>query len=93
MNLTSIHEDAGSIPNLAQGVEVSDVAMSCGVGQKHGSDLVWLWYRPTTIALIQPLAWEPPYAVGVALKRQEKKKKKKKATTRNKKITNDKAHW
>jgi len=28
-------------------------------------------------ALIQPLAWEPPYAMGVAPKRQEKKKKKK----------------
>ena len=28
------------------------------------------------IALIQLLAWEPPYAVGVALKRPKKKKKK-----------------
>jgi len=25
---------------------------------------------------IQPLAWEPPYAVGVALKKKTKKKKK-----------------
>ena len=28
-------------------------------------------------ALIGPLAWEPPYAVGEALKRQKDKKKKK----------------
>ena len=28
-------------------------------------------------APIGPLAWEPPYAMGVALKRQEKKKRKK----------------
>ena len=29
-------------------------------------------------ALIRPLAWEPPYAVGAALKRQKDQKKKKK---------------
>ena len=34
-----------------------------------------LGYRPAATALIQPLAWELPYAVGVALKRQEKKRK------------------
>ena len=33
-----------------------------------------LWYRPGTIAPIQPLAWELPYAVGAALKRPKKKK-------------------
>ena len=38
--------------------------------------LLWLWYRPATTALIQPLAWEPPYAVDVALKRQKDEKKK-----------------
>ena len=30
------------------------------------------------IAPIWPLAWEPPYAAGVALKRQKKKKEKEK---------------
>ena len=30
------------------------------------------------VALIRPLAREPPHAVGVALKRQKKKKKKEK---------------
>ena len=35
----------------------------------------WLWCRPAAVAPIQPLAWELPYAVGVALKRKKKKKK------------------
>ena len=53
--------------------------MSCGIGHRCGSDLelLWLWCRPATIARIQPLAREPPYAIGAALKRQKKKKKKK----------------
>ena len=52
--------------------------MSCGVGRRHGLNpvLLWLWRRPVAIALIQPLAWEPPYAAGAALKRQKTKKKK-----------------
>ena len=50
--------------------------MSCGLSRRRGSDLalLLLWRRPATTALIRPLAWESPYAVGVALKRQKKKK-------------------
>ena len=33
-----------------------------------------LWRRLAATALIRPLVWEPPYAVGVALKRQKTKK-------------------
>ena len=53
--------------------------MSCGVRRKHGSDptLLWLWCRPAAIALIRPLAWEPPYAAGVALEKTKRQKKKK----------------
>ena len=56
--------------------------MSCGVGRRRGLELalLWLWRRPVATAPIQPLAWEPPYAMGAALenaKRQKKKKKKK----------------
>jgi len=42
--------------------------VSCGVGCRRGSDpaLLWLWRRPVATAPIQPLAWEPPYATGVA---------------------------
>ena len=49
--------------------------MSCGIGCRRGSDLawLWLWLWPAAIAPIGPLAWEPPYAVGVALKRKKKK--------------------
>ena len=44
--------------------------MSCGVGHRYGSDLalLWLWHRPAAVALIGPLAWEPPYTMGVTLK-------------------------
>jgi len=51
-------------------------AMSCGVGHRCNSDLalLWLWHRPAATALIQPLAWEPPYAVGAALKKTNKNK-------------------
>ena len=34
---------------------------------------VWLWRRPEAIVPIGPLAWEPPCAAGVALKRQKDK--------------------
>ena len=48
----------------------------CGVSLRHGSDLVllWLWGRLAATALIRPLPWEPPYAMGVALKSGGKKK-------------------
>ena len=58
-NLTGIREDEGSIPGLAQGVK--DLAW------------LWLWCRLMTTAPIRPLAWDPPYAAGVALKRNKKR--------------------
>ena len=52
--------------------------MSCGVGCRRSSDptLLWLWRRPAATAPIRPLAWEPPYAVGVALEMAKRQKKK-----------------
>jgi len=62
------------------------MAVSCGVGRRCGLDLVLLclWCRPAAIALIRPLAWELPYAVGVALKDKRPKKLRKKIKKKKK---------
>ena len=52
--------------------------MSCGVGQRCSSDPSLLWRRLPAVALIRSLAWETPYAGGVALKCKKKKKKERK---------------
>ena len=54
----------------------SSITASCGVGQRCDSDLVlllWLGCRPADEALIQPIAWELPYASGVTLKKKKKR--------------------
>ena len=53
--------------------------MSWGVGQRRGSDLalLWLWCKPVATAPIEPLAWEPPYAVGAALEKAQRQKQNK----------------
>ena len=49
--------------------------MSCSVGFRWSLDpaLLWLLCRLAATALIGPLAWEPPYATGAALKSQNAK--------------------
>ena len=73
-NLTRNHEVAGSIPGLAQWVKGSGVAVSCGVGSRHGLDpvLLWLWHRLAATAPIRPLPWEPPHALDAALEKTER---------------------
>ena len=54
----------------------SVIAMSCGVGHRHGWDLtlLWLWCGLAAETPIRPLAWEPPYAAGAALKKEQKRR-------------------
>ena len=54
--------------------------MSCGVGHRCDLDptLLWFLHRLVATAPIGHLAWEPPYAMGVALKKRQKDKKEKK---------------
>ena len=60
--------------------------MTCSVGCRCSLDLVllWLWYRSAAVALIRPLAWELPYAEGVAIKRKKKEKEKERKKERKK---------
>ena len=76
MNLTRNHEVAGvrSLALLSE-LTIWHCHELCGIGPRCGSDpsLLWLRCRPAATALILPLAWKLPYAVGAALKRQKKK--------------------
>ena len=76
-NPTRNQEVSGSIPGLARWVKGSGVAGSYGVCSRCSSDpaLLWLWRQLAATAPIRPLAWELPYAVGTALKRQKTEKK------------------
>ena len=53
--------------------------MSCGVSRRQSSDQLWLWLWLwlwlAAVALNRPIALEPPYAAGEALKKKKKKKK------------------
>ena len=54
----------------------SDVAMSSGVGHRHGSDPawlgLWLWCRLAAVGSNQPLAWETSICCGRGPKKTDR---------------------
>ena len=65
----------------------SGSALNCAVGHRLASDpaLLWLWCRTAAVPPpVQSLAWELPYAVGMALKSKNKTKQNKTTTTKKK---------
>ena len=70
-NLPRIREDVGSSPASHSGLRIRRCRELWWRSQTWlGSALLGLWCRPAAAAVIRLLAWEPPYAVGVAPKRQ-----------------------
>ena len=71
---------SGGVPLVAQWKHLTSIQEDADLipGLTQWVKDLWLWYRPVATALIQPLAWEPLYAMGVALKKKERKKERKK---------------
>ena len=71
-----IYVGCGFDPWLLSVGQGSGIVVSCGAVCRCSLDpaLLWLWGRLAATTPIGPLAWEPLYAKGVALKIQKDKK-------------------
>ena len=70
--LTNIHKDVGSVLALLSGLRILHCCeLWCRSQAWLRSHVAVLW-----LGTGQPLAWEFPYAMGAALKKQNKTKKK-----------------
>ena len=69
--------------------------MSCGVGCRRGLGLalLWLWCWPVATARIRPLAWEPPFAVGMALEKAKRQTNKQTNKQKNSFVRSPGNHW
>ena len=59
---------------------VRSLALLTGLGLRRCHEL---WCRSAAVVPIQPLAWEPPNAMGVALEKTKRKKEKKRKGKEN----------
>ena len=76
IGLASMRTQVGSLASLS-GLSIWRCCeLRCASQKRLVSGVLWLW--PAATAPFRPLAWEPPYAAGMALKRPKKKKKRKK---------------
>ena len=73
-NLTGNHEVVGSILASISALRIWHCRELWCRSLRSDPALLWPWCRPAATASIRPLAWQPPCAVGVALKKTKDKK-------------------
>ena len=66
IRLLSMRMQIRSLASL--GGSGTGIALSYDIGLRRSLEPALLWYRPAAVALIQPLTWELPYAMGAVLK-------------------------